>query len=152
MTIRRALPTEAELLSALALRSKAHWGYAPEFMAACRAELTYGQDDLSSTQRHFWVLEKANRVLGFYALLGNSAHMELDALFVEPQHIGQGLGQQLVAHAITTATALGAGSLVIQGDPHTEPFYLKIGAVKTGSAPSASIPGRQLPMFAVALR
>ena len=30
---------EADRLSDLAFRSKAHWGYSPEFMEACREEL-----------------------------------------------------------------------------------------------------------------
>jgi hypothetical protein len=38
--IRFATPDEAELLTSLAMRSKASWGYSAEFMEACRAELT----------------------------------------------------------------------------------------------------------------
>ena len=38
--IRSARPEEAETLSALALRSKAYWGYPADFMEACREELT----------------------------------------------------------------------------------------------------------------
>ena len=34
MTIRRARPDEADALTALATRAKAHWGYDAEFMAA----------------------------------------------------------------------------------------------------------------------
>ena len=37
--VRRARPAEADELSELALRSKAHWGYDEAFMAASRAEL-----------------------------------------------------------------------------------------------------------------
>ena len=39
-TIRRARPDEAALLSALALRSKAYWGYDTAFIEACVAALT----------------------------------------------------------------------------------------------------------------
>jgi hypothetical protein len=35
---RRARPNEAAVLSELALRSKAYWGYSDEFMEQCRAE------------------------------------------------------------------------------------------------------------------
>ena len=38
--LRRALPDEAANLSALALRSKALWGYDAAFMEACRSPLT----------------------------------------------------------------------------------------------------------------
>jgi hypothetical protein len=37
--IRPAQADEVEALTALALRSKAHWGYDDAFMEACRAEL-----------------------------------------------------------------------------------------------------------------
>ena len=40
-TLRAARPEEAAAISALALRSKAHWGYDEAFLAACRAELTW---------------------------------------------------------------------------------------------------------------
>ena len=36
--IRQARVDEARLLSDLALRSKAHWGYPPEFIECCRAK------------------------------------------------------------------------------------------------------------------
>jgi hypothetical protein len=39
--VRRALPSEATVLTALARRSKAHWGYSEEFMRSCENELTY---------------------------------------------------------------------------------------------------------------
>ena len=39
-TVRAARPAEAEAISALALRSKAHWGYDPAFLEACREDLT----------------------------------------------------------------------------------------------------------------
>ena len=35
------MPNEAVYLSALALRSKAHWGYSKEFLKSCENELTY---------------------------------------------------------------------------------------------------------------
>ncbi|WP_245700178.1 hypothetical protein [Geodermatophilus siccatus] len=40
VTPRPAVPNEADALSRLALRSKGHWGYDEEFLAACRVELT----------------------------------------------------------------------------------------------------------------
>ena len=48
MEIRPASAGEAAALSALALRSKAHWGYDAAFLDACRAELTLRDDELAS--------------------------------------------------------------------------------------------------------
>ena len=43
-SIRPARPGEADALTALAMRSKAHWGYDAEFMARARSVLTVTPD------------------------------------------------------------------------------------------------------------
>ena len=47
--IRRARPEEAGVLSALALRSKAHWGYDADFLAACRDDLTLIPEEIATS-------------------------------------------------------------------------------------------------------
>lgn len=71
-TFRAARPSEAGLLSELALQSKAHWGYSAEFIAACRAELSYSEEQLRSKHMHFVVLESTGIVIAFYALARQS--------------------------------------------------------------------------------
>jgi N-acetylglutamate synthase-like GNAT family acetyltransferase len=150
--IRQARVDEAQLLSDLALRSKAHWGYSREFIESCRAELSYGEAQLLSEQMRFFVLENAQRVVGFCALaLQSGTEIELEALFVEPAFIGRGFGRLLIEHAKSAAAAMGGTQLIIQGDPNAERFYLAAGGVCTGRRESASIPGRYLPTYAVSL-
>ena len=151
-TIRLARPDEAAALSALAFRSKAHWGYSEEFMAACRDELSYAAEQIDAPQYTFCVCTVNESVIGFHALERlNSQVAELEALFVEPEHIGRGVGKALIEHAKEYARQLGASSLVIQGDPNAEKFYLAAGAVRSGSRESHSIAGRHLPLFTVDL-
>jgi N-acetylglutamate synthase-like GNAT family acetyltransferase len=148
--VRAASPDEAPALSALAKRSKAHWGYSPEFMRACEAELTYNAADV--TDRPFFVLESDTRAIGFYALRRLSAVLvELDAMFVEPAFIGTGCGNTLIEHAKSTATTLGFRELIIQSDPNAVPFYTAAGGVQTGTRESGSVPGRLLPLFRIVL-
>jgi GNAT superfamily N-acetyltransferase len=146
--LRRALPEEAAPLSALAFRSKAHWGYSDDFMRACRAELS-----LSPAYIHThptFVLESNGEVIGFYALERLSGdEVELGYLFVEPAAIGRGHGRWLIEHAKAQAVALGFRTMVIQGDPHAEKFYRKAGGERSGFRESASIPGRDLPLFRI---
>jgi predicted N-acetyltransferase YhbS len=73
--------------------------------------------------------------------------MELDALFVAPEHIGTGLGKALMGWAIRTARAAGAARLSILSDPHAAPFYRHLGARDVGSEPSPPPPGRTLPLL-----
>ncbi|MCB9101669.1 MAG: GNAT family N-acetyltransferase [Anaerolineales bacterium] len=149
-TIRRAEAHEAQRLSEVAFLSKAYWGYSPEFMAACRRELTFTPAELRDNL--FFVGEVDGKVVGFYGLTPHApSDIELEALFVEPAYIGQGYGRALMDHAKSTAKSLGAAALIIQGDPHAAPFYRAAGGQQTGQKESGSIPGRYLPMFVIQL-
>ncbi|MFD0278915.1 GNAT family N-acetyltransferase [Kitasatospora sp. NPDC127111] len=147
MRIRPAGPDEAELLSALALRSKGYWGYDEAFLEACREELTL--DPAAIERRRTAVAEDGGRVLGFVTLVGAPPQGELGMLFVEPDAIGRGVGRSLVEHVRAQAAALGFRRLTIDSDPFAEPFYLAMGATRIGTTPSGSIPGRELPLLAL---
>jgi GNAT superfamily N-acetyltransferase len=150
--IRPARADEAALLSDLALRSKAHWGYSPEFIERCREELTYDEEQLRSEDMRFFVVENEQSIVGFYALkLLSAADIELEAMFVEPSFIGLGFGRLLMEHAKLVAVELGAQRLIVQSDPYAERFYKAAGGVVTGTRESASISGRYLPTLAISL-
>lgn len=150
--IRSAAPGEAKFLSELALRSKAHWGYPVEFIEACREELRYSPEQIDSSSFTFAVAEISDAIIGFYALERLShAEFELEALFVEPEWIGQAIGRTLLEHAKRKAAKVGGESLIIQGDPNAEAFYQAAGGVVTGRRESVSVPGRFLPIFVIAL-
>ncbi len=150
--LRPPRPSEAGQLTELALRSKAHWGYSEEFMAACRAELTVTETDLQAEHLSYCLVEVDGAPVGFYCLEQlDKDEFELDALFVEPTHIGAGLGRQLLAHALDSARTRGGRTLWIQGDPHAVAFYLAAGAVQVGTRPSGSVAGRDLPLFKLTL-
>ena len=146
--IREAYPHEAELLSALALRSKAHWGYSAGFLGSCRDELTVDRSRIGSVDYRCFVVVEDNSILGFYALesIAEDVH-ELDALFVEPAQIGTGIGRLLIQHALQILANCGAVRLIIQGDPNATEFYKAAGARQIGTRESDSIPGRYLPLF-----
>ena len=91
-------------------------------------------------------------MVGFYELEGLSGdEIELGALFVDPNHIGTGVGKVLIEKAKNHAVNLGARKLNIQGDPNAEKFYRAAGGIPTGSKESESIPGRLLPTFQISL-
>ena len=100
LTIRNARPTEADAISELAFRSKAYWGYSREFMDACRDELTVTQQLINSDQLDYVIAEHKARLVGFYAIKQCSHHeYELEALFVDPEFIGKGIGKILMIQA-----------------------------------------------------
>jgi GNAT superfamily N-acetyltransferase len=147
--LRAARPDEAGVLSELALRSKAYWGYDQDFLDACRAELTFRPDDVSA--RRMVVAESAGQVLGFYSLDGQPPQGELGNLWLDPVSIGAGLGRRLWQHALEVARGSGFTQLRIEADPYAEGFYLAMGAQPAGSTPSGSIAGRTLPLLVMHL-
>jgi GNAT superfamily N-acetyltransferase len=143
VTLRPAVPAEADALSRLALRSKSHWGYDEQFLAACRAELTLRPEQCDGVRTV--VAERAAVLLGFYRLDGAAPVAELADLFVDPAALGSGVGGLLLADAVGRARSLGIARLLIDSDPHAEGFYARMGARRVGTVASGSIPDRELP-------
>ncbi|MGH2616195.1 MAG: GNAT family N-acetyltransferase [Thermomicrobiales bacterium] len=151
LTIRRARPDEAATLSALAVRSKAHWGYDEAFLDACREDLRLSPDDIAASA--VYLAEGVKGPAGFYCLRPPVDGVAvLDDLFVEPAAIGQGVGRRLWLHAVATARELGCTELVIQSDPFAEGFYRAMDARRVGELESTVIPGRMLPLLRYAIR
>lgn len=87
-------------------------------------------------------------VVAFYALSRCGDGFELEHLWVDPDHIGSGIGRMLVRHAVETVRATGGRVLTIASDPNAEQFYVRLGARRVGEV--ASKPdGRRLPLLEV---
>jgi GNAT superfamily N-acetyltransferase len=142
ITLRRARPDEAPVLSDLALRSK---GYDEAFLEACREDLT--QTPAYIAANPVFVAVDGDRVLGFGSLVGKGDHAVLDALFVDPGAIGGGVGRRLFDRLVQTAREKGYGYLLIHSDPYAEPFYQRMGARRIGEVASSVFPGRLLPLL-----
>ncbi|MEM6581630.1 MAG: GNAT family N-acetyltransferase [Pseudomonadota bacterium] len=143
---------ELALVSALALRAKAYWGYSPEFLKACEEELSISIDEYESDSIHFFVLELRDDVVGYYAIRRLTQNVyELDALFVEPSFIGKGFGGELMQHAKEQVRGLGGNKITLQSDPNAEQFYLAAGGCIVGKQESESIRGRYLSIIEIEL-
>lgn len=147
--IREARPSDCPALSALAQRSKAHWGYDDTFMDAHRHALSV--DVAYIVENPTYLAEECGTPLGFYALEHVHAELvELGFLFVEPDHIGRGIGRQLLHHASHLARELGYAEMRIVSDPHAAGFYQQMGARPWGEWHSPVVPGRRLPVLHLA--
>jgi GNAT superfamily N-acetyltransferase len=149
LLIRPARADEASVLTDLALRSKAHWGYDAEFIESCRDELALREGEI--LRRRTTVADRDGGVVGFTTLDADPPQGVLGMMFVEPGVIGQGIGRLLFQHTVATGRDLGFRQLTIDADPHAEPFYRAMGAVPVGRVPSGSIPGRTLPRMVLAI-
>jgi GNAT superfamily N-acetyltransferase len=142
-SVRAGRRGEAGAISALALRSKGHWGYDAAFLEACRDDLTIDPDWCDGVR--LVVAEEDGVLLGYARIAGGPPVAELAGLFVDPPAIGRGVGSLLLRHALGIAAGLGIDTLEIDSDPYAEPFYLHAGAVRTGAAVSTVDPTRLLP-------
>lgn len=156
MTIRRATAHDAMQLSELSFRSKAYWGYDPQFMEACREDLTLRPEHIRSSA--VYLLETdGGEIAGFYSLrppgsgASSDAVAELDSLFIAPEYIGRGYAKRLWSHMLATADELRLPRIRIHSDPHAEAFYAKMGAVRIGEIESTVFPDRKLPLMELVL-
>lgn len=150
MNIRPARPDEAAALTALAVRSKAHWPYDETMMAVFRRTIVISAEDIAA---HCVLVHETDGTVDGVAvlMLDGGADAELDHLWVDPPAIGTGVGKRLFAAVSAEARRRGAARIVLNSDPYAEAFYRKLGAVRIGDHPVAEIPGRILPRLAVSL-
>jgi len=144
--VRQAEAHEAALLTALCVRSKAHWGYDAAFMKSSAAALVVDEADIADGCV-LVAVDSGDRPLGVVSVLGDGEVVDLDALFVDPPAIGSGVGRALFAAAADLARGLGAGRMTILADPNAATFYERMGARFLRNAPSDAIPGRLLPLY-----
>lgn len=146
MEIRSAVPTDAEVVTTIARRAKASWGYPRAWLDAWSGELEITR---SYIERHdVAVLEMDGRVVGVVGVEVGAHGPEIGHLWVEPDAQGGGVGRRLVRWALRLAEDRGWRTLRVVSDPGAEPFYVKMGAVPTGrvDAPVAGVE-RTLPVL-----
>ena len=150
ISVRLARPVEAEAISALCFRSKAHWGYDDLFMAQSRESLIVHRPQIEAGD--VWVAEIDGKVAGMVALaVLDPTLVDLDKLFVEPAQIGTGAGRALMDVAIAEARRRGYARMAILADPNAAKFYERFGATYLQHKASDAIPGRVLPYFELTL-
>jgi GNAT superfamily N-acetyltransferase len=145
-SIRNAKPGEGAGLSALCVRSKAHWGYDAAFMRKCAAALLVSEAEIAAG-RVLVACDAAGRTIGVTGVTPEGETADLDVLFVDPPAIGSGAGRALFDAAAALARRFGARRLTILADPNAAAFYERMGARFVRNAPSDAIPGRTLPLY-----
>ncbi len=102
-TVRPARAGEAASLTALCLRSKAHWGYDAEFMRLCVPSLTVTETSIAEG-RVLVAADGSGQTVGTVSVGRDGDDAELALMFVDPPAIGGGMGRTLFEAAV----ALGA--------------------------------------------
>lgn len=144
--IRSARVGEAESLTALCVRSKAHWGYDAEFMRLSARTLVVRPDDIAAGCV-LVATDGDDRPIAVASVVPEGRAVDLDLLFVDPSAFGGGAGRALFAASAELARRLGAATMTILADPNAARFYERVGAVFVRNEPSDAIPGRILPFY-----
>ncbi|MEH6945444.1 GNAT family N-acetyltransferase [Bacillus sp. JJ722] len=145
MKIRKASTNDINSLSKLAYKSKAYWGYSEDFLKKCKDDLTVTIDYLEKNT--VYVLENDHKIVAFYSF--SLIPEKLDALFIDPDYIGNGIGKILWMDLLQKAKELNIKQFTLDSDPNAEGFYLKMGAERIGYTPSTVFPDRPLPLLKV---
>src|SRR5690242_3428007 len=111
MTVRAARPQECKILSAICLRSKAHWGYDAEFLRRSANSLTV-TPELVGTGRVL-VAERDGQTIGVAAVvpMNNDGDYDLERMFVDPCALRCGAGTALFDACVRLAQTEGAKKL-----------------------------------------
>ena len=150
MEIRYAVPEDAETLSQIALKAKAHWGYPENLMQVWMPTLTF--DSEYFIENESWVAVVDNRPVAFYTLQDKAGTAWIENLWVLPNYIGKGVGRRLFLHTLSRARELGYKTLQLEADPNAAGFYEKMGMTKIGERHSeADGQPRVLPLMEIDL-
>lgn len=146
LEFRLAQFSHQNLLSDLALRSKASWGYTKGFLEKFKAELTVPERCLKRNLVQMGYLNQ--KLIGFYSFSENRGkEPDLNFFFLEPEFKAQGLGRALFENAVETAKSYGWISFLICSDPNASAFYQHMGALWVGTLDLPDFPEHSLPIF-----
>jgi GNAT superfamily N-acetyltransferase len=152
ITIRAAQLGDADVLTELALRSKAYWGYDAAFMQTCHEQGLLRVTPAMINDENAYVAEVSGQTAGVYTLAHRANDtIELDMLFIDVAFMGKGIGRALFQHACETAASRGARRLIVESDPNARTFYHAMGMRQYGERESTVLTGRWLPLMEMSL-
>lgn len=145
MTIQKANSSDAGVLSEITKRSKAYWGYSADQLEAWSELLTITEAYIESNSVYKLIAD--DKTIGYYSFFNEDEQtIKLDNFFVLPEYIGTGNGRLLMEDFLTLAKSTAAKRILLDADPHAEPFYAKFRFIKIGQI-ATSVKDRFLPLM-----
>ena len=146
VSIKKALPADAPQLTPIAFAAKRHWQYPEEWIQLWAEDLTITPDYI--LQNQVFVATLDDKIIAFTALAEQERDYEIEHLWVLPNHMGLGIGQQLIKHLqkIWSKPSPHSKRTIVVSDPHALGFYEKMGATLIGEFESTP-KGRTLPIL-----
>jgi GNAT superfamily N-acetyltransferase len=129
--IRRAQPTEAEILTAIAHAAKRHWNYPEDWIEQWKLDLTITPEFIGENEVFVALVDE--QIAGCCALVLTGGLAEIEHMWMRPEQMGSGIGRALFEHAKRRAEERGARILELSADPNAEGFYAHMGAKRIGN-------------------
>ena len=133
--IRHAQPSEGELLTAIAHAAKRHWGYPEKWIEQWQIDLTITPEFIADNEVFVAIVNDS--IAGCCALVVTGALAEIEHMWINPEHMGSGVGRALFEHARDRARELQLPVLELSADPNAEGFYERMGAKRVGDVPAS---------------
>lgn len=143
LSVRQALISDSGVLTDIAARSEAYWGYDSDFMEKFKSIYCITEEFIS--QNPTFILENCGRGIGFYSILKCDMETSLEYFYIDSDYIGKGYGKLLWNHMVSFCKEQGIAELYFVTSPQAKEFYVKMGAVPIGEADSLVTKGRKIP-------
>jgi GNAT superfamily N-acetyltransferase len=141
--IRDARAAEQGFLAELQRRASMYWDVYREQLLAHRDAIELPVDRIEDGLVR--VAELEADIVGFAVLLPPAGGAcELDGLFVEPGHMGAGVGRALVDDAMRIAREHGANRIEVVANPEAVGFYQRLGFSGAEQVPTRFGPARRM--------
>lgn len=145
VNIRNARADEHDILSNIAAKSEAYWGYDSDYMNKFKSVYSVSEEFINTYPTV--VIEKDENTVGFYGLINKNNETSLEYFFIEPEYIGKGYGKLLWNYLVSDCKNLGIKEFSIVTSPQAKDFYVKMGAILWGEVESLLKEGRLIPQL-----
>ncbi|CQR73147.1 Acetyltransferase (GNAT) family protein [Sporomusa ovata DSM 2662] len=153
--IRSATINDSETLTRISFASKRYWNYPEKYFEIWKDELTITPTYI--TNNIVYVAEMDGQAIGYFSLVEVKEDFWagrvfvnkgfwLEHIFILPEHIGAGIGSNLVAFLKEKCKEINVDKVNIFVDPNAKGFYDKIKADYLGEELS-SIEGRKVALY-----
>jgi len=146
LTIQRAIPEHADVLSQLAYSSKKSWNYPSEWMELWKEDLIISETEIKINPT--FILLHSDEIIGFCSLEKSGSVLEINHMWIAPEYKRKGLGQMLIIHALKDTISPEIMEIKVLSDPNAVSFYQKLG-FKTISWENSLPEGRKLPYMMI---
>lgn len=145
VNIRNAKVDEYDILTDIATKSEAYWGYDSDYMSKFKSIYNVSEEFISNNPTV--VIEEDKNIVGFYGVIYKNSEVSLEYFFIEPKYIGKGYGKLLWNYLIRDCKNLGIKEFSIITSPQAKEFYVKMGAIPCGEVESLLRKGRIIPQL-----